>query len=80
MVEKQTIDGKEVWLKVDAIPIDRPNQNIIPREYFTASYFFEEPSDSSSGEIIKDEDGEPKMFESPVAALTYAWKNFQKKS
>ncbi len=78
MIEKQTIDGKEVWLKVDPYHVERANPNIIPTEYFTASYYFEEPDqNATNGEMVKDDDGETKLFESPVAALTYAWKNFQ---
>jgi hypothetical protein len=76
MIEKQTINGKDVWLKVDAYHVERSNPNTIPTEYFTASYYYEEPSeDAMDGEQVKDEDGEPRLFESPVAALTYAWKN-----
>jgi hypothetical protein len=78
MIEKQTINGKEVWLKVDPYHVERENPNIIPTEYFTASYFLQEPtSDSASGELVK-EDGETKLFESPVAALTYARKQLEK--
>jgi hypothetical protein len=81
MIEKQNIDGKDVWLKVDPYHVERENPNIIPTEYFTAAYFLEEPSeDVSGGEVVKDEDGETKLFESPVAALTYAWKNFKSRS
>ncbi len=77
MIEKQTIEGKDVWLKVDAYHVDRPNPNTIPTEYFTAAYYFEEPGgDAAGGQVVTDEDGEPKLFESPVAALTYAWKEF----
>ncbi len=76
MVEKQTINGKDVWLKVDSHPIQRENPNVIPTEYFTAAYYLQEPTDQSKdGVVIKDDDGEAKKFESPVAALTYAWKN-----
>jgi hypothetical protein len=73
MIEKQSINGREVWLKVDPHPVQRANPNIIPTEYFTASYYLQEPvSDNSGGEVIKDEDGGPRLFESPVAALTHA--------
>jgi hypothetical protein len=75
MIEKQTINGKDVWLKVDTYHVDRANPNIIPTEYFTATYYYEEPTDdATTGEMVMDEDGETKLFESPVAALTYAWK------
>ena len=75
MIEKQTIDGRDVWLKVDPYHVERDNPNIIPTEYFTATYYFQEPADDTQGgEQVKDEDGETKLFESPVAALTYAWK------
>ena len=76
MVEKQIINGKDVWLKVDPYHVERSSPDIIPTEYFTASVYYQEPStDSIAGEQIKDEDGEPRLFESPVAALTYAWKS-----
>jgi hypothetical protein len=79
MIEKQSIKGKEVWLKVDPYHRQRSNPNIIPTEYFTASYYLQEPaSDAENGEIIKDEDGELKLFESPVEALTFARKRVEK--
>lgn len=75
MIEKQTINGKDVWMKVDPYHVERSNPNIIPTEYFTVTCFYEEPSPGSvDGEPIADEDGETKLFESPVAALAYAWK------
>jgi len=78
MIEKQSINGKEVWLKVNPHPIERENPNIIPKEYFTASYYLQEPaSDNETGEGIKEEDGSLKVFESPVAALTYACKKLE---
>lgn len=78
MIEKQSINGKEVWLKIDTYHVQRSNPNIIPTEYFTATYYLREPAtDAESGEMIKDEDGEPKLFESPVAALSYARKRVE---
>jgi hypothetical protein len=78
MIEKQSINGKEVWLKIDPYHVTRENHNIIPTEYFTATCYMEEPvSDNVNGEIIKDEDGTVKLFESPVAALTSARKRFE---
>jgi hypothetical protein len=79
MIEKQTINGKEVWLKVDPYHVERENPNIIPTEYFTAKYYYNEPLNNEGGELIKDEDGSDKLFESPVAALTYAWKKLKEK-
>jgi hypothetical protein len=78
MIEKQTINGKDVWLKVDPYHVERENPNIIPTEYFTAKYYYNEPT-GNEGETIKDEDGSEKLFESPVAALTYAWKKLKEK-
>lgn len=72
MIEKQTINGKDIWLKVDQylIELSEPNDNAM--EYFTASYYLQEPALDAAGNVIKDENGEPKLFESPVAALTFA--------
>jgi len=79
MIEKQSINGKEVWLKIDPYHVDRSNHNIIPTEYFTATYYLQEPASADiNGEMIKDEDGEMKLFESPVAALSYARKKVEK--
>lgn len=75
MIEKQSIRGREVWIKVDPHPVERSNPNIIPKEYFTASYYFSEPSSGSdSGVRIRSEDGNVRLFESPVAALSMASK------
>ena len=78
MIEKHSINGKDIWLKVDPHPIQRENPNIIPKEYFTASYFTQEPVPNAlNGEPIKDEDGSTKLFESPVAALSFARKTLE---
>jgi hypothetical protein len=77
MVEKQTVKGKDVWIRVDPYHVERENPNIIPTEYFTASYFLSEPQgNENNGEVIKEE-GETKLFESPVAALTFARKSLE---
>lgn len=77
MTEKLTIQDKEVWIEVDQHPVERANPNIIPTEYFTARYYLQDPSEKpQEGTVIEDEDGNPKLFESPVAALTYATKKF----
>jgi hypothetical protein len=77
MIERQSIKGKDVWLKVDPLPVQRERPDIIPTEYFTASFYLKEPDSDTNGEMIKDEDGEPKMFESPVAALSFARKRLE---
>lgn len=79
MIEKHSINGKNVWLKVDPHPVHRENPNIIPTEYFTATYYLEEPlTGDETGEPLKDEEGETKLFESPVAALSYMRKKVEK--
>ncbi|RYY39762.1 MAG: hypothetical protein EOO08_08810 [Chitinophagaceae bacterium] len=78
MIEKQHINGRDVWFKVDVIPANRENPNTIPTEYFSASYFTEEPAeDGAAGIVILDEEGQTRLFESPVAALTHARKRFE---
>ena len=77
MVEKQSVNGKDIWIKVNPYHVQRDNPNIIPTEYFTAAYFLNEPSgDGETGEVLK-EDGEVKLFESPVAALSFAQKSLE---
>ena len=80
MIEKQTINGRDVWFKVNPYHVDRENRNVIPTEYFTATYYVDEPTSDTSiqGEDIRDEEGQIKLFESPVAALTYARKSMEK--
>ena len=79
MIEKMFINEKDVWIEVQPYHVERSNANIIPTEYFTASYFLQQSeSDTANKEIIKDDNGEPKLFESPVAALGYAEKMLEK--
>ncbi|WP_343673440.1 hypothetical protein [Chitinophaga sp.] len=66
MVEKITIDGKDVWLVIEP---QEGDLKVIPTEYFTVSYTLNE---HESGRIFNGEDGEPKKFTSPVEAVEYA--------
>ena len=77
MVEKHSINGKDVWIKVDPYHVHRENPNIIPTEYFTSSYYWQETADNGSGGEMIKEDGHAKLFESPVAALTFARKSLE---
>lgn len=78
MIEQQIINEKNVWIKIDPWHVERNNPKIIPTEYFTASYSLHEPAAGiMDGEIIKDDYGEPKLFESPVAALSYVQKKLE---
>ena len=70
MIEKHSLNGRDVWLEVQQQPAHRQNPNIIPTEYFTARYYLEEPQ-GAEGKDLLDDDGQPKLFESPVAALNY---------
>ena len=71
MTEKLTINGKEVWIVIEPHLRPRENMHIIPTEYFTATYYMQEPDDQASGEVFID-GTQPRLFESPVAALEYA--------
>ena len=78
MIEKQSIKGKDVWVKVETYHLERPNPNIIPTEYFTAAYYLDEPdSGTNKGQAIHDDEGKLKLFESPVAALSFARKKLE---
>lgn len=79
MIEKHTIKDTDVWIKIDPHPVERENPNIIPNEFFTASYFKQDPADAMAiGVLMKDDEGQVAMFESPVAALGYAVKALEK--
>ena len=71
MIEKHSINGKDDWIEIEPFHVERDNPRTIPTEYFTARYYMDEPN-GASGETLKDENGESKLFESPVAALTFA--------
>ena len=71
MTEKLTINGKDVWIVIEAHPMNRENPRTIPTEYFTVRYSFHEPG-SGDGELVLDDTHSPRLFESPVAALRYA--------
>jgi hypothetical protein len=73
MIEKQSINGKDVWIEVEQLPANRSNPNTIPTEYFIAKYYLNE-SLAGSPVIITDEEGKPVLFESPVEALTFTSK------
>ena len=78
MIEKHTINERDVWVKIDPHPVERDNPKIIPNEYFTARYFKQDPADAMAiGVLVKDEDGQVAMFASPVAALGYAVKSLE---
>lgn len=71
MIEKQSINGREVWLEVEPYHVKRDNPNEIPTEYFIARYYLQDPTLENSKSVVGD-DGNPRLFESPVAALNYA--------
>jgi hypothetical protein len=71
MTEKLSINGKEVWVVIEPHLVPRENLHIIPTEYFTAMYYLHEPGEGVHGELFID-GIEPRLFESPVAALEYA--------
>jgi hypothetical protein len=78
MIEQQNINGRDVLLRVEAHHLERENPNIIPTEYFTVSYYLgQQDFEESTGEVINGEDGSPKLFESPVAALSFARKKLE---
>jgi hypothetical protein len=73
MIEKQSINGKDVWIEVEQQPANRINTNTIPTEYFIAKYYLNE-SLSGTPVTITDDEGKPVLFESPVEALTFIQK------
>jgi hypothetical protein len=80
MTEKITINGRDVWVVVEALDAQNGNPNIIPAEYFIAYYNLQEPLIEASshepgkmpGKLFTAEDDSPKRFLSPVEAIEYA--------
>ena len=71
MTEKLIIKGRDVWVVVEPYIPEGRSPHVIPTEYFKVFYNLKEPG-QDPGEIITDGKEEPKLFESPVAALQYA--------
>lgn len=71
MTEKLTIKGKDVWVVVEPLTVQRENENETPTEYFIVFYHLLEPG-TETGVMFREEDNRPLLFESPVAALEYA--------
>jgi hypothetical protein len=71
MTEKVIINGKDVWIVVEPLTAPRENEESLPAEYFIVFYSLEEPG-NLPGEMLREADNRPKLFESPVAALEYA--------
>jgi hypothetical protein len=77
MTEAQIINGRRVWINVEPYHVERPNPNIIPTEYFIVTYFLKEPG-AAEGHRVNDDNGKPKLFESPVAAVSFTEKKLEK--
>ncbi len=71
MTEKVSINGKDVWIVIEPMTVPRENADVTPTEYFMVFYNLEEPG-SMPGEMFREADNRPMLFESPVAALEYA--------
>ena len=71
MTEKVNIKGQDVWIVVEPLTPPRENNDELPTEYFIVFYNLEEPG-TMPGEMLREADNRPKLFESPVAALEYA--------
>ena len=77
MTEKLPINGKDVWIVIEPHLTPRENQHVIPTEYFTATYYLQEPDGYTPGELFIDGIA-PRLFESPVAALTFVRKKVER--
>ncbi len=71
MTEKLSIKGRDVWVVVEPLTVPRENFDDVPTEYFIVLYSLEEPG-ATPGEMLREDDNRPKLFESPVAALEHA--------
>lgn len=69
MTEKIFINGKEVWISVEAHIRQQPGY--YAEEYFTASYQTVSPQENAAS-ILFEEGKRPVEFRSPVQALEYA--------
>lgn len=71
MTEKYTVKGKDIWVVVEPLSVPKETQDEAPNEYFIVFYNVKEPG-NMPGELFREADNRPKLFESPVAALEYA--------
>ncbi|MEO5891741.1 MAG: hypothetical protein ABIQ31_15950 [Ferruginibacter sp.] len=70
MTEKVQINEKNVWIVIEPYAIQAPAGE--PQEYFTASYYLNDPRSNPEGVLMLDENKKAIAFESPVEALEYA--------
>ena len=71
MIEKISVQGRDAWVAIDPYYMQPQDADDPPLEYFTATYYFLEPSVSPGGMLIVEDDQSPRLFESPVEALEY---------
>lgn len=70
MTEKTQINGKDVWIVIEPHPIKASEDE--SQEYFTATYFLNDPESNPAGVLMLDGNKQAIAFESPVEALEYA--------
>lgn len=70
MTEKLQINGKDIWVMIEPHTTRQPADDA--QEYFTASYFSNDPAGQPGGILFTTPDNKPVTFYSPVAALEYA--------
>lgn len=80
MIEKLSVNEKDVWVIVEPRKAGQENARTIPTEYFVAYYSLHEPGaytsahepGKSPGSLFSNEYNEALLFLSPVAAVEYA--------
>jgi hypothetical protein len=71
MKEEISVRDKKVWLLIEPHTLHEHEADQ-RSEFFTASYSFEELSDTPAVVLFLEDNITPKRFDSPVQALEYA--------
>lgn len=71
MTEQLNVNGKDVWVVIEPLTVQRESEDQTPTEYFIVFYHMQEPG-TETGVMFREDDHRPLLFESPVAALQYA--------
>jgi len=78
-IEEIRIKKIKVWLVIDQLRAYNKNNEIEVSENVLCYFKLTEPTPFIYGELFKDEDGKPKLFQNADTAIDFAMKELEKR-